>query len=181
MAESTNGKPSPPKSSPGIVSKREAIRQALAKLGDDAGRQQIVQFAKEKFNLTLHPDHVSSTASDIRREAKLKAASAKPSAAVNPTPPPAPAPTPEKPPDQTPEPRPERTPEWVPERTREPIPHPSPIPNPLPTPAPAPGPLSSSNGKHSGGITLADIQTAKELLVRVGQAELKAMIDLLAG
>jgi hypothetical protein len=40
--------------------------------------------------------------------------------------------------------------------------------------------VATSNGRSSGGISLQDIQAAKELVGRVGASQLRALIDLLA-
>jgi hypothetical protein len=46
--------------------------------------------------------------------------------------------------------------------------------------SPNPTAAASGNGKASGGISLGDVRAAKELLGRVGAAELKGLIDLLS-
>jgi hypothetical protein len=87
MAESTGGK----------VSKVDAVGQALAELGQDASRDQIRGFVKDRFGYEMTPDHISNCKGDLRkRAAKGKKAGKKQAATAKATQPAA-APTPARP------------------------------------------------------------------------------------
>jgi hypothetical protein len=151
MAEKANGAAAPKKVAAKKVSKMEAVRQAVTRLGSDAGRQQVHDFVRKEFGITMSLDHVSTYLGEIRRKAGKQPgpAAAKP-AAVKPT---------------------------APKQGRPTKPAAPKAPAAKPPQATAGG---ASNGPSSGGISVADIRATKELLGRVGAEELKDLIDLLA-
>jgi hypothetical protein len=51
------------------MSKMEAVRQAISKLGADAGRTQIQSFVKEKFGIEMSADHISNYKGEILKKA----------------------------------------------------------------------------------------------------------------
>src|SRR5262249_56026626 len=79
----------------GVVSKMDAVREALRHLGSDAKPAQIQGFIKEKFGVEMTLDHISNYKSDIRKKSskgkrrgrkpgpKPGAAQAAPKAAAN--------------------------------------------------------------------------------------------------
>jgi hypothetical protein len=54
----------------------EAVRQAMAKLGLDAGRADIQKYVKTNFGIGMHVDHISTCSAEIRRKRKRKRAKA---------------------------------------------------------------------------------------------------------
>jgi hypothetical protein len=64
MTEKANGK--------ATVTKKEAVRQALAALGWDRPRAEMAKFIKDKFNLEMDLDHISSCKGEIQKESKAK-------------------------------------------------------------------------------------------------------------
>jgi hypothetical protein len=130
MAEKTNEAPAPLKGKRSGLTKMEAVRRALRKLGKGAKPVQLQSFVRDQFGIEMTAGHVSTYKGDIlRKAAKAKAAALKhtpPNAAAKP---------------------------------------------PLP---------ATPNAKPGGGIALEDIQAVKALVGRVGAADLKALIDVLA-
>lgn len=65
------------------LTKKDAVRKALAELGSDAKPVQIQGFVKERFGITMTTDHISTTKGEIHRKeaGKGKAAAAKPAQA----------------------------------------------------------------------------------------------------
>src|SRR5262249_42599402 len=61
MAEKTDG--AEPK-----ISKLEAVRRAMAELGNKAQRGQIKDFIKERFGIEMTPDHISTSKGEIPRK-----------------------------------------------------------------------------------------------------------------
>ena len=70
-----NGGASKPKEG---VTKMEAVRRALAKLGLDAKRGAIQTFVKEQFGVEMSLDHVSNYKSELTKKAGKGKAKAKP-------------------------------------------------------------------------------------------------------
>lgn len=69
------------------LSKTEAVRQALAHLGNTATRGQIKTYIKDTFDIEMHADHISTTKAEINRKAGIaKASPAKAVSAKLPTP-----------------------------------------------------------------------------------------------
>jgi hypothetical protein len=62
------------------ITKKEAVRRSLKKLGNDAPTRDIQADIKKRFHLDMTTDHISTTKSQLRKEAS-KAESAKPAAA----------------------------------------------------------------------------------------------------
>jgi hypothetical protein len=60
MAEKTN-------KANGVITKIEAVRQALGKLGKDASRPEIQKFIKNNFRLDITPDHISNCKAELRK------------------------------------------------------------------------------------------------------------------
>jgi hypothetical protein len=80
MAEKPTGGAAPAASEKKI-SKMEAVRRAIATLGQDAGRAAIRDEVKRAFGIEMSADHVSTYKGDIAREAaKKKLAAKKPTA-----------------------------------------------------------------------------------------------------
>ena len=79
----TNGKP-------GVVTKMDAVRKAMAKLGWDTGRAQIREYVKAHFGIDMTADHVSTCRANAHlpqesSEAEFRfgeGAAAKPAAAM---------------------------------------------------------------------------------------------------
>src|SRR4051812_39549197 len=105
MAEKANGAAAPKKAAAKRVSKMEAVRQAVARLGSDAGRQQVHDLVRKEFGITMSLDHVSTYLGEIRRKAgtQPRPAAAKPAAPKQgrPTKPAAPKAPADKPPQAT--------------------------------------------------------------------------------
>src|SRR4051794_20345556 len=61
------------------ITKMDAVRKAMTKLGREAGRAAIVDFVKRQFGVEMTADHVSNCKGKILRQkaAKAKAAGAK--------------------------------------------------------------------------------------------------------
>jgi hypothetical protein len=129
MADKTNGI-APPKTNGGIT-KKEAVRQALSKLGQDASRPDIQKFVKNHYGLQMTLDHISNCKGELKKEkGHTKTAVTKQLA----------------------------TSKQEPKK---------------PEPSPA--------GKaESNGISLADIETVKDLVERVGAGSLRQLIAVLA-
>ena len=64
----------------GGMTKQDAVRQALSELGDDAMPTQIKGFVKERFDIEMTTDHISTAKGQILRAAsgKGKSVSSKP-------------------------------------------------------------------------------------------------------
>ena len=127
MPEKKNGKAA----TSGGISKMEAVRQAVTKLGQSATRSEIQRFVKEQLNIDMSPDVISTYKADLARKARKRRKAAKPAAAK------------------------------AAARAKA-----------------APKPAPRTNGKS--GIGLADLQTVKTLVHRIGAADLKSLIDVLA-
>jgi hypothetical protein len=165
MSEKTNGKVganAATKGTPVVVTKMDAVRKAMARLGWDTGRAQIRDYVKAHFGIEMTADHVSTCRADI-----LRKKSAKPKASVAKTPPTKPTAT---------------TSSVVKAAIAKPTPtQPAPAPaqtKPIPAPAKVPGQVAKNGTlKVQGGITLQDILAVKELVGRVGSNDLKTLID----
>jgi hypothetical protein len=157
MAEKANGASAPKKPAAGGINKMEAVRRAMHKLGNDAGRQAIHDAVKKEFGIDMSLDHISTYRGEIRRKA---AATAKPAGAavVKPTPVAASKPAAPKPATASK----------------------AAAAKPAASKAAAPRTEAGRNGQTPPGISLTDIQAAKELLGRIGVNELKTLLDLLA-
>jgi hypothetical protein len=85
-------KPAGPTKFSGSFNKLEAVRQAMAKLGLDAGRQAIHDYIKKAHGVEMSLDHISTCRGNIRSKAKPAAPAAAPKpaapkpAAAKPTP-----------------------------------------------------------------------------------------------
>jgi hypothetical protein len=81
MAEKNNG--TAPKKVNGGITKIEAVRQALSKLGKDASRPDIQKFVKDTYGLQMTLDHISNCKGELRKKKKpAKTAVAQQSAAA---------------------------------------------------------------------------------------------------
>ncbi len=87
MAQQTNTPQKPSQGKANGISKKEAVRRALAAMGPDATSVQLQPYIKANFGFELTPNHISAAKGDILREA----AKGKP-AAVKTAPKPAPKP-----------------------------------------------------------------------------------------
>src|SRR5262245_58867457 len=80
------------------ISKLEAVRRAMAELGNKAKRGDIQAFIKEKFGSEMSPDHISTSKGEILRKArqarKPAAKAARKEETARPQPQAAPAPPP---------------------------------------------------------------------------------------
>jgi hypothetical protein len=63
MAEKNNG--TAPKSG---ITKKDAVRQALSKLGKDASRPEIQKFVLDNYGHQMTLDHISTYKGEIKRE-----------------------------------------------------------------------------------------------------------------
>ena len=63
MADKTNS--TGPK---GGITKMEAVRQALGKLGKDASRPEIQKFVKDTYGLQMTLDHISNCKGELRKK-----------------------------------------------------------------------------------------------------------------
>lgn len=124
MAEQTTG-----------ISKTDAVRQAMAKLGANAERAALHQFIKEQLKVEITPGEVSRIRGKLNR--RTKKATNKPATAA-----------------------------------------PKPAASPAGSVAQA---MIAPKGKEKSAISLTDIATAKDLLTRSSAADLKQLLDLLAG
>jgi hypothetical protein len=66
MAGKTNG--TTPKKSNGVITKIEAVKQALAKLGKAASRPDIRKFVKANYGLQMTLDHISNCKGELRKK-----------------------------------------------------------------------------------------------------------------
>jgi hypothetical protein len=62
MAEKNNSTPK------GGITKKEAVRQALGKLGKDASRPGIQKFVKDTYGLQMTLDHISNCKGELKRK-----------------------------------------------------------------------------------------------------------------
>jgi hypothetical protein len=169
MADTKNGNganTTAAKAKPAALNKMDAVRQAIAKLGRDAGRGPILEFVKTQFGMEMTPDHVSTCRAEVLRQQAAKAKSggakapaAKPLAATSSV---AKAPVAKPTPAKTT----------------------SAAAQAKPAPAVANAPLGKGAGNGSAkmetGISLKDILTVKELVGRVTPSQLKTLIDAFA-
>jgi hypothetical protein len=65
MAEKNNG--TAPKKANGGITKIEAVRQALGKLGKDASRPDIQKFVKDNYGHQMTLDHISNCRGELRK------------------------------------------------------------------------------------------------------------------
>jgi hypothetical protein len=79
MAERANG--NAPKKANGGITKIEAVKQALSKLGKDATRPDIQKFVKDNYRVEMTLDHISNCKGELRK----KKGHAKKSVAQQPT------------------------------------------------------------------------------------------------
>jgi hypothetical protein len=143
------------------VTKIEAVRRALDKLGVGAKPGAILEYVKKTFGVDMTRDHAKTCKGKILRERKGKAKPAPkptaPAAAVTKA--------------AAPKPKPKAKPK---KKTKaKPAPK-KPAPKAA---APRPAAAVRSNGTT---IHLPDIEAVKGLLGRVGAAQLKGLVDLLA-
>lgn len=79
MADKTNG--SPAKKDAGSMSKKDTVRRALQDLGNEARPMQIRDHIKQRYNMEMGLDHISTVKGEILRESgQAKPAAAKPPA-----------------------------------------------------------------------------------------------------
>ena len=138
------------------LSKKELVRQAIGHLGRDAKPLQLQAHIKTKFGVEMSPNHISASKTEVLRETPGGAKSATVTAAK---------PVATKPAMQKPQ-------------AAKSAAKTKPAPKVVGA-APAGGPVTG-NGNGSAGISLHDIQAAKELVGRVGAVQLRTLIDLVA-
>ena len=146
------------------LSKQELMKQAIKQLGKDAKPLQIQAHIKDKFGVEIATNHISASKTEILRKMEGGAKPATSTAAAKPA-----APTPSAKP--TPKPA-----------VQKPVAQKSPTQTTTPK-AVAPARVvghEAGNGKKTAGISLHDIQAAKDLVGRVGAVQLRELIDLLA-
>ena len=164
MAEKTNGHAGAagkPKGKAASMSKADALRRALSDLSKDAMPVQLQAHIKDKFGIEMTTSHISASKTNIVRKMVGGAKSI-------------PAKSPAK---STVAPKPAATTAVAPKPTTKK----STSTKPATTqPQAKPAPAASSNGKASGTVALADVQTVNTLVGRVGATDLKTLIDLLA-
>ncbi len=172
MAEKATGD-APKKAQTAGSSKMDCVRQAMAKLGFDAGRAEIQSFVKKQFGIEMNLDVVSSYKADIaRKAAKAKAAMAK-KPETRAAAPAAKTAVASKLPAKVEPAQAVKKPAAPAQVAKKPAVATS-------KPQAKPSPTSSGNGKANGGIGLTDIQAVKDLVGRVGQDSLKKLVDVLA-
>jgi hypothetical protein len=132
------------------VNKKEAVRRAMAHLGDDTKAAVLRDWIKQQFAIDMTADHVSTARGEIRRErpGQPKSGAKKPAAKAKPGP--------QKPAARGTAAKAE----------------------PAPT-APA-GPRPAVGGKKEAAIPLDDILTMRGLVDRHGAGPLHTLIDALA-
>jgi hypothetical protein len=154
------------KGKPMAISKMEAVRKAIAKLGRGAGRAQIRDYVKSHFGVEITADHVSTCRADVLRQLASKAKSAGAKAPpAKPTP--ATSATPKAPAVRT-----------VPAKAAPAAARTKPAP--AVAAAPSHG-AKNGSAKAAVGISLGDILAVKELVARVGSSPLKTLIDAFTG
>jgi hypothetical protein len=165
MADTKNGNGATgtaAKAKPAALNKMEAVKQAIAKLGRDAGRGPILDFVKTQFGIEMTPDHVSTCRAEVLRRLAAKAQSSGAKAA------------PAKPLASTSS------------VAKAPVAKPAPVkttsataqakPAPAVVNAPSKG-AGNGSAKMETGISLKDILAVKELVGRVTPSQLKTLID----
>src|SRR5205823_5814646 len=73
MADKKNGAESrgePGQAPKAKMTKLEAVRRALAELGDKAKRAEIKDFVKERFGIEMSADHISTSKGEVLRKAE---------------------------------------------------------------------------------------------------------------
>jgi hypothetical protein len=66
MADKTNG--TAPKKTNGSITKIDAVKQALGKLGKAASRPDIQKFVKDNYGLQMTLDHISNCKGELRKK-----------------------------------------------------------------------------------------------------------------
>jgi hypothetical protein len=150
MAKKSKGQTSGTANNKGMT-KAEAIRQAIRHLGKDAKPLELQAHIKDRFGIDITTDHISAAKTAIVRKIFGAAKAAPVLAAARTTT--GPPPTAKKP------------------TTKK---------QTLPTSTAKPAAGAASNGRASSSVALADIVAVKALVGRVGAANLKALIDVLA-
>jgi hypothetical protein len=132
------------------VNKKEAVRRAMAHLGDDTKAAVLRDWIKQQFNLDMTADHVSTARGEIRREraGQPKSGAKKPTAK--------PKPGSKKPAAQ------------------------GAAAKAGPAPKAPAGPQPVAGGKKTAAIPLDDILTMRGLVDRHGARPLHTLIDALA-
>ena len=159
-----NAKMAPAKSASAGLSKLELLRQAIKQLGKDAKPLQIQAHVKDTFGVEISTNHISAAKTEILRKMAGGAKPATSTAAAKPATPKPSAKPASKPVAQKP----------VAQKSAAQTTAPKVV-----APARAVG-HEAGNGKKTAGISLHDIQDAKELVGRVGAVQLRELIDLLA-
>jgi hypothetical protein len=176
MAEKMSGAATLKKAQAGSITRTEAVTEALAALGKDVMPMQIKGFIKEKFNIEMSNNAVSSYKSAINR----RTATAKPASAVEAKKEPAP-----KPQAKPPAAKKESVPATIGKTpapaavAKKPASAPAPRKEPVPQTYADAATAIGGNAKP-GGIELADIQAVKNLVGRLGADQLKTLVDLLS-
>jgi hypothetical protein len=145
----------------------DAVKAALAHLGNEARPLDIQSFVKTKYNISMTADHISNYKGEILRRAKATAkpaAAKKPAATKKPASPKAASPKAAAPKAAALKP------------AAKPSAH-----KPAVAKAAAHKPAPAAKGPASvSGVSLPDIKTVKDLVHRVGANELRTLIDLLS-
>jgi hypothetical protein len=177
----------PPAVVAGEITKIEAVRRALASLGKSALPDAIREFVNKRYGLEMTRDHVSVCKTEIRRQASGKKRPSRPRRSARQTPAPK-NPTPILKP--TPAARPtdngaraavgpsRRRRKSATMKVQPKAPSAARTVAPKPQAHPVAAPSRPSNGK--AGYQLADIQAVKALVARIGVAELRGLVDVLA-
>ena len=151
---------------PVVLTKMDAVRQAMSKLGFDAGRAAIRDFVKARFGIEMTADHISTCKADILRRRKVGPKSVGPAA------------------------RPAKSAVGTANAVNGPV-HKSTAAKPVTAaaqsknyPATARVPeheAKNGSAKTGAGISLKDILAVKDLVGRVGASQLKTLIDAFNG
>jgi len=154
MEEQTQApKPAPATLKSSGISKVEAVGQAMGKLGKNASRADLQAYLKQHLGFHMSPSHISNCKTKfLRSKAKKGKKAVKPKKV-----------------------------EVVKAAAHETV-APKPVAKkPKAKKTAAPKHSAASNGKAAAaGLSLQDVQKTRDLLGRVGAAQLRSLIDLLA-
>jgi hypothetical protein len=163
MADRNNPPKAGGNSPGGGIKKKEAVRRALQKLGNDAKPAQIQPYIKRTFGIDMTAAHITTAKGEILhgKGGQGKAAA------------------PKEPPALQPQGQPAAASLATPKAAGDGKAKAQPAPTERPATAPASSPKAAPRAGGSG-ITLEDIAATQGLLQRVGADHLKQLIDLLA-
>jgi hypothetical protein len=160
MADSTTASPPASPASPSAgLSKMDLVRKALDKLGKKAKPLAIQSHVKQEFGVDMTADHVSNYKGKILRGDTGKKKAAKPKKAARPKK----AEVAKAAAQKTAAPKPAGKKKGKRKAKKK-----------------APKPVAAGGRSAATGLSLQDVQITRDLLGRVGAAQLRSLIDLLA-